>query len=426
MGVLKQSLGFKMNERIYNAVISSCVEDKEYLKEARRIFEEAEKEKTMNEQIVASMMHCLVHNRLLVEAFELFDKYALDYDAPFKPTLIMFSILIHGCLLVNDTEKAEETYYFMCNYHHQPDSVVYTMMIDCAARKYEVEKAIGIFEHMEREGHYPTLHTYNFLIQACAKRHDYFSQAFIYLEQMKNNGFVPNVHTYHALLSSSAQVGDIKSLNLVLDTMEQEGIPITFSAYSLVLNAYSRANHHSKNPLHQNDNIKNAKIIFDEIEKVAAKQSSSQSSSDDNEVEEEYKEYNKINSHLLNNYLSVFSSAGRLNDAEKCLMLYDKYQIAPDVVTFNLLLKMYSKHRRVEKLFDTKRRMNLLNINLDSYSYRHLIEGCVKVGYINNAFRVLELMKAKGSFPLPLLSFPFPSFHFPFIYFPAFVLLTIE
>eukprot|EP00339_Tiarina_fusa_P023090 CAMPEP_0117085128 /NCGR_PEP_ID=MMETSP0472-20121206/59878_1 /TAXON_ID=693140 ORGANISM="Tiarina fusus, Strain LIS" /NCGR_SAMPLE_ID=MMETSP0472 /ASSEMBLY_ACC=CAM_ASM_000603 /LENGTH=344 /DNA_ID=CAMNT_0004814327 /DNA_START=98 /DNA_END=1129 /DNA_ORIENTATION=- len=259
-------------------------------------------------------------------------------------------------------------------------------MIDICARTYEAERAFNLFDEIKFLKLPMIDYTYNAMLKVCARRFDYFHKGFEILKEMKEAGYTPDSHSYHLLLSSCGPVGNLKAADLVMDKMEEDNIPITIKSYGILLNVLARTI--QKNPDHKVHTalIARADLVFNQLQKYALdKKASGQVLN----VEED-----TITPVILNCYISVYAEALRLRQVEALMPLFDEFGLKPIPSTYTMLLKMYSKTRRVEQCFDVYRQMKQHDIIPDKFGWRHLLNVCARTKYYANGFKILRLMIA--------------------------------
>eukprot|EP00012_Vannella_robusta_P005749 CAMPEP_0206206516 /NCGR_PEP_ID=MMETSP0166-20121206/14993_1 /ASSEMBLY_ACC=CAM_ASM_000260 /TAXON_ID=95228 /ORGANISM="Vannella robusta, Strain DIVA3 518/3/11/1/6" /LENGTH=282 /DNA_ID=CAMNT_0053627003 /DNA_START=275 /DNA_END=1120 /DNA_ORIENTATION=+ len=224
------------------------------------------------------------------------------------------------------------------------------------------------------------------LRKVCAQRFDYFHKGFEILKEMKIAGFAPDTHSYHQLLASCGNVGNLKAADLVMDHMEADKIPITIKTYGNLLNVIARTvqrglDHKLKAAL-----IERSDVIFNQLQKFALDRKASGAPL----VPEE----DTITVPVLNNYLLVYANAMHLRQAEGLLPLFEEFGLQPNSHTYTILLKMFSRARRVEQCFDIYRQMKQRDIIPNKLAWTHLLNVCAKTKYYNNGFKILRLMIA--------------------------------
>lgn len=205
---------------------------------------------------------------------------------------------------------------------------------------------------------------------------------------MKLSGFTPDSHSYHLLLASCGPVCNLKAADVIMDQMEADNIPITIKSYEILLNVISRSIHQTPDNQARKSLIERADVIFKQLQRYALDKSAGYSDKALIPVE------HNITTNTLNSYLAVYMEAMHLRQTEQLLPLYEEFGLQPDTYTYTMLLKMYSKARRVEQCFDVYRQMKQNEIVPNKFAWRHLMNVCAKTKYFNNGFKILRLMIA--------------------------------
>ena len=356
-------------------------------------------------QLITSVMNSYCTNNRINDAYNLMRSYALGPGRTIEPDPAMFSTIIRACINVKNLKLAWETFDLMRQYYTEPDTVAFNLMIEACAESHDAERAFNLYEELLLLK-YPILDsTFNSLLKVCSKRHDYFLESFEVFQNMKISGFMPSITSYHHLLSACGQVGDVQAADLVIEQMEKEDIPATLQTYSILMAVLARGLAKDKTENYK-FYIERANLIFDEI-KIFSEEKMRNFDPTSSKSLREIENY-KINTTLLNNYLLIYSNAMNLRRAEEVFKNFSLFNVQPDVVSYNIMLKAFSKARKAEQCFDLYRQMKVAGIKPDDHTWKHLIVSCAKAHYINNALKILRIMTANSIF-LTFLFFAYSS-----------------
>lgn len=124
-----------------------------------------------------------------------------------KPTTLVFNSVIDIFRDAGDYAQVESLFRNMqdCAYC-DPDTVTYTMMIDCKGKTGQVEAAFELFQEMNRKGYIANVITYSSLINALGKA-GRVAEACNLMSGMQINGCKPNSVTYNGLIVSLGGAG---------------------------------------------------------------------------------------------------------------------------------------------------------------------------------------------------------------------------
>lgn len=90
-----------------------------------------------------------------------------------------------------------------------------------------MERAINVFEEMQRAGKRPTDVTVNSLVDACARRPEYYQEAKRLIREMREFGFEPDRYTRNVMIYAAAKKGDLKEALEVYSGTEKGEIETT-------------------------------------------------------------------------------------------------------------------------------------------------------------------------------------------------------
>lgn len=378
----------EITSQVYTLVISSCY-SLEDIPKARELFDNMLMEGVpLSLHCLTAMMSCYAQNLQLDEAYTLMRTYALGPERIIEPDNAIFTTLIHGCMKKKNYQLAWDTFDMMRQFYLEADTIAFTLMIDICAQTYEAERAFNLYEEIKFLGLPYIDYTFNAMLKVCARRFDYFPKAFEIFDQMKVHGFTPDAHTYHLLLSSCGPVGNLKAADLILDHMEKSKVPITIKSYGILLNIISRSMSKVTDNIIKKVLIERADLIFTQLQKYALQR---KESGVPLVIEDD-----TITVPVLNSYISVYTEAMYIRQAEALFPLFNEFNLEPDLCTYNIYLKLFSNTRRVEQCFDLYRQMKQKDITLDKFSWTHLLNVCAKTKYYANGLKILRVMVSKG------------------------------
>ena len=386
---IMQDLRMRIDPQVYTLVIASCYHSAD-VDRARGLFDTMLMEGVpLTVESCTAMMSCYSKNLQLDEAYTLMRTYALGPERTIEPDNAIFTTLIHGCLRKENYQLAWDTFDMMRQFYLEADTIAFTLMIDICARQYEAERAFNLFEEIKFLKLPMIDYTFNSMLKVCSRRHDYFNKGFEILREMKDHGFRPDAHSYHLLLASCGPVGNLKAADLIMDQMQTDKIPITIKSYEILLDVLSRSIQHNPDHKVRQTLIERADMIFKQLQQYAIDKNAALGA---NIIPGEH----TITTKTLNSYLSVYVEAMHLRQTEGLIPLYGEFGLQPDTYTYTMLLKMFSKAKRVEQCFDIYRQMKQSDIVPNKFAWRHLMNVCARAKYFNNGFKILRLMISHG------------------------------
>jgi pentatricopeptide repeat protein len=261
----------------------------------------------------------------LEDAFKVLERLK---EVSIRPNVVIYTSLVHGCLLAGDVDRAWDTFDHMRQREAiEPDEVAFTLMITACAQKGQVERARNVLEEMQLLQLSPTEVTYNAQIDACAQRRDYYAEAFLNLERMKTAGFRPDEVTYSALLNASAKNGDVKMAEIVFKNMSDSGMivakPEATRFWNSLLSAYATAQPHADS-LTRTTTITTASRILNTMKQIQQ----------------------QPDRFTANTLLSLYTHAHRVRTAET---LFDAAFLSPRPLAITVGLQTDAKHHETSQ-----------------------------------------------------------------------------
>ncbi|WJX51119.1 hypothetical protein P8452_37345 [Trifolium repens] len=108
------------------------------------------------------LLNLLIDHCMFCEANNAFDR---SYEMGFRPNTVTFNIMIKGCLVKGEWEKACEVFDEMLQKKVQPSVVTYNSLIGFLSRKGDLDKATTLVDDMRRKGKRANGVTYALLME---------------------------------------------------------------------------------------------------------------------------------------------------------------------------------------------------------------------------------------------------------------------
>lgn len=396
-----------IDTQVYTLVISSCYKQ-ENIPRARELFDNMLMDGVpLTVQCCTAMMSCYAKNLQLDEAYKLMKTYALGPDRIIEPDNAIFTTLIQGCVRKKNFQLAWDTFDMMRQFYLEGDSISFTTMINVCAYQYEAERAFNLFDEMKFLN-LPLLDTtFQAMLKVCANRFDYFHKAFEIVKEMKVHGYTPDRQTYHSLLAACGPAKNLKAADMIINQMDKENIHIDTHTYAIMLDVIGRTMYHANNIQVKKSLVTRADLIFEQLQKFVKDRKTKIG-------ESALISGDKITNRVLNSYVKVYTEALYLRKAEELLKLYPELGLTPDIQTYTMFLKMFSRAKRVEACFDIYRQIKQHDLVPDTFAWRHLLNVCARTQYYNNGFKILKLMIAKGMYIFLYFVFYFIVFNYSF------------
>lgn len=145
------------------------------------------------------VIRCYVKANQLNDALKAF--YSME-NYGCKPTTLVYNSMIDIFRAARDYPQVESLFRNMQNCSScAPDTITYTMMIDCKGKTGQLESAFDLFQEMHRKGYKANVRTYSSLISSLGKA-GRISEACNLMSGMRINGCKPNNVTYNGLIVS--------------------------------------------------------------------------------------------------------------------------------------------------------------------------------------------------------------------------------
>lgn len=356
--------------QIYTSLLQGCIYNKD-VKECERLFFELLRNGLEPDLwVFSAMMETYISAGDLDGAFALYDQLK---TYKLKPNVVIFTSLIKGCVKDKDLDRAWKVFHHMRTWHCEPDEITMALMIHVSALKSEAEKALNLLEEMKSMQIRPSVVAYDSALFACVRRRDFYKDAFELLRTMKTEGLSPTKQNLDKLLAVAGKGGDISTAELIFDEILSRPDKQTEHTYAFMIEAYAMG--HRTQVQNSKNNIEKARIVFDRMIEAGIKPTNLS----------------------LNMMLNVFTFHSLLSNAlEWKKSLKEVYNVEPDVYSYNSLIEMYARNRRMELSLDNFVLMKAEGLVPNFTTYSMLIEGCTRNHLYNTGIKLLREMKAKN------------------------------
>ena len=301
-------------------------------------------------------------------AFQLFEKVKQSS----KPDEILYNCIMDACLRFNNVDKMLELYKEMLENNVLPSSVTYGIVIKGYGMKGDVESALKIYHHMEINKIEISSVTYGCLINVCIKNNK-LNKAFELYESLKKEGIEINTILYTTLIKAYSKTKNLNKVIEILNIMlKSNNAKPNIITYNIVIDccikcgnfdlAYSYYNFLIDNNK-SNNNENNDLIIKPDIVTFST----------------------LIKGEIYN---GCFGKAKILMNK---MLEYD--YIKPDCILLNTLLDGCEKCNRYDEAFDIYNIFKKKNVAMNMMTYSLLLKILGILGDYENSFFLFEEIK---------------------------------
>lgn len=358
----------------------------------------------LNIIVCNALFKALVFNGKVDAAFVLFEQLKCEGLVPNFDT---YKALIAGCSRHRGAYAKANTFVEeMIGLGLQPDSFIFTSLLNVCASFGLEEEAKGILQKMTELGVAKNNYHYSAMLNVYAEIRKP-EEAENLVSEIQQRCVPLDKTILSTLLKAYTNSGLLEKARNFFDGLEAQGFPPQEVSYCLMMDAYVKAG-----------KVDEAENLFNEIKTKRIKLGSytycimisaysKLGKIDDVEslVEElEGLPRESLDVVLFNNLLKTYSELGMMEGILKTIKKMDKAEVAPDRATFNILINYFSK----QELFDLARRtlQDLLNRRLrpNLNSYAPIIMGLLSTGNIEKAFTVYNEMRVLNISASPSLA----------------------
>ncbi|KAI0510525.1 hypothetical protein KFK09_011129 [Dendrobium nobile] len=309
------------------------------------------------------------------QAFELLKLFQVD---GFVLGLNGYSCLIDGLFRTRRFEEACEFYHEMLKNNIRPDCVLYTIMIRGHADAGRIEEACEFFNEMTNGGLVPDTYCYNTLIKGLCDA-GLLDRARSLKLEISQNGCFPDSATYSILICGLCKEGLIYEAQQIFDEMGKAGCFPTVMTFNSLISGLCKAG-----------KMEEAQLLFYKMEMGTNPYLFFRLSQGPEPVHD-------ISS--LQERIRDLCLSGDVLKAYKLLCAIISSGVAPDVVTYNILINGMCKAGKIKQALKLLEDLQTKGHFPDAITYGTLIDGLSRVHRDKDVSEVFEQMLKNGCKP---------------------------
>ncbi|KAA8533852.1 hypothetical protein F0562_031369 [Nyssa sinensis] len=344
----------------------------------------------------------------LASAFDVLDQ--LDKRG-LKPSVAIYDSIIGFLGGQKRIFEAEDMFKRMLEAGVDPDEVVYVTMINAYSKNGRAIKAFQLFDKMITDGIRPSSHAYTALINGLVKK-NMTEKGCLYLDRMLEDGFMPNHVLYTALINQFLRKRELEFAFRLLDLMENSQIECDLITYITLVSGVCRNIKCIKGRWHvaRTKSERAREMLFHLLhQKSLVPRENSLRISINSLKEIKYFALKLIqevkdtrfmpNLYLYNGMMSGFCLAYQMQHAYDHLELMRREGVAPNQVTFTILIDGHIRFRETDYAIGLFNKMNASGCAPDRIVYNTLIKGLCKGGRLLDALSLSHTMHKRGFSP---------------------------
>jgi pentatricopeptide repeat protein len=315
--------------------------------------------------------------------------------------------LIRAYGFVRQLNNAWGVWYDMQNsYALDGTDVTFGCMIEACVANGAMDEAIQVFQDLKTK--YPdknaNSHIYSLLIKGFAQRKE-MRRALQLFNEMKDNEINIGVVTYNTLIDACARVGEMQQAAELFTTMCASGIEPDLITYSTIIKGYCVQGDLEKGlqlfSIMQKKGIRPDAILFNSIlDGCAKRQMRSLTETVLNDMEVAGISPSNVTLSIL---VKLYGRCRDLDEAFRLIEEYPvKYNFTVNPHVWTCLMSACIANNNLDKAKDIYSQMRTDGISIDAKTYETLVNGCLKLGDITGAVKIIDEVLALGNRPFPL------------------------
>ncbi|KAL8141451.1 hypothetical protein V2J09_014483 [Rumex salicifolius] len=326
-----------------------------------------EKEEVVPDTILYTrMISGLCEASLFDEAMDLLNRMRCGSC---MPNVVTYRTLLCGCLNKRQLGRCKRILSLMMAEGCYPDHKIFHSLAGNTERACQIYSRMQGYKSLPDVDRYfgdndenviqPNVFTYGALVDGLCKAHK-VKEAGDLLVAMTADGVEPNQIVYDALIDGLCKVGKLDEAQKVFSKMSEHGYSPTEHTYGSLID----------------------KMFKDKRLDLALKVLS--------KMLEDFCAPNVV---IYTEMIDGLCKVGKIEEAYKLMLMMNEKGCRPNVVTYTAILDGYGKANKVDKCLELFSEMVQKGCSPNYVTYRVLIKHCCNVGFLDDAYCLLEEMK---------------------------------
>ncbi|CDS02832.1 hypothetical protein LRAMOSA00235 [Lichtheimia ramosa] len=318
--------------------------------------------------------------------------YELLQESGLEPDITTIGPLIDMFAKHGDNDMVRRLYHDMVHERHiAPNEHIHSSLIECFINNNDSVSALDVLRVMrDKRQPAPNEEIYNLLIRSFVRRNEP-AKALRLLDLMIQADIQPSAQTFVPLLGRLADEGDVTSVEKMIDSMNEIGIPWDIATDTARLEAYARAG-----------DIEGAQKMFKQLKQkrrpnIRTFNALLYGYTGMNEMElvlDTYKQmmktYVKMNEYTYCLLIRYFAQRKEMNAVESLLDTMRNNQVTPDVSCWTSVMQGYFHSDRYNDGIHVLERMIEDNVKPNLHTLSVLVAGSSEAGNLKLAEKVLD------------------------------------
>lgn len=316
-------------------------------------------------------------------------------EETFKPTIRDYSRLIDLHSKSDRIEEAERILSKMAEAGLEPDIITSVTLVHMYSQSGNLEVARKHFKSLTAAGFKPDLKLYTSMVKACIKA-GLPKEGERIIREMEARDIKPTEEIYVGLVKSFAKIGDLNGAQAIMNMMQFSGINPDLECYTSLIEAYGTVGQPEE-----------ARNYFDEVTKLGQKPDDACTAS----MVRAYMKKNcldKALDMLLTLEKDGFKPGSKTNtvlaDWMAQLQLFDEAEhfaalvreAGQDLLELHVILcDMYARVKSESKMREAFKVLERKKGELKGEQLERVVNGLIDGGFVNDAKRVVDWMKAQ-------------------------------
>ncbi|GFE55681.1 pentatricopeptide repeat domain-containing, putative [Babesia ovis] len=281
-----------------------------------------------------------------------------------------FTILIDGLVTKGYSDSAWRLYNYIRTWRlMEPNEPLFTIMIKACVSSNNAEKALAIYDEMQKLNICPSNYTYEALIHCLSRRKDHAHQCFALYNRLKASENRITYDTYLHIFHACEVVGNPRKVNDILRDIHASGFAINEQMALAVARAL--ISDIQSPDASSFDKVSRIKRVWNVVHSLLSVK-------------------NTVTPNLMNTIIEVYERAGYYDYALDVLSYFPRLDVKPNNDTYSILLRIFA-----ERMQDPGRFFALWNrVRMKIAPNQELLNMALNMALVSNSSkRTLEILE---------------------------------
>ena len=328
----------KPNVYAYTTVINAHIELGQFLKGTERYTEMISRGITPDVETINTIMKLYMRLKRpndVIDCFDFFKEYNLN------PSVVSYNTLMDAHIEKADYTEAINVFEVMQDNDVLPSTVTINTIMKLYLKVNEPHNAILIHGLFKKYNISQSEYSFNILINAYTEKGDY-DKAFQVFDEMIATNYIPTAPTINTIMKLHLKLKEPHQAIKTHTLHKKYGVKEDVYSFSILIKAFSEAGLYNKAIEVFNQMQNRPDVRIDEV--------------------------------TISSMMHLYNKMNKPDKTIDTFELYQQYNIEPNIIAYNCLIKAYQSQNNIKAACDTIRMLHSKGIKCDTYTFQPVLK----------------------------------------------------